>query len=298
MRRLAPLVLLLLLAGSGCSIKRFMIGKLGDALAGSGATYASDDDPELVRDALPFALKLIESLLEQTPDHRGLLLAAASGFTQYAYAFIQQDADQAADHDAAATADLRLRARGLYRRARGYGLRGLAAAHPDFEATLRRDPAAALEAVGPDEVPFLYWTAAAWGASISLAKEDPEQLADLPLVEALGRRAIALDEGYDRGALHEFLITLEASRPGGSLAAAREHFRRAVELSGGERAGPMVALAETVAVQSQDRAQFESLLRQALAVNPDARPEWRLANLVYQRRARWLLGRMDLLFAE
>ena len=298
MRRLAPLVLVILLAGSGCSINRFMIGKLGDALAGSSTTYASDDDPELVRDALPFALKLIESLLEQTPEHRGLLLAAASGFTQYAYAFIQQDADESEGTDAGTSASLRLRARGLYRRARGYGLRGLATAHPDFEAALRRSPAATLEAVGKDEVPLLYWTAAAWGASISLSKDDPDQLADLPLVEALSRRAVALDEGFDRGALHEFLITLEASRPGGSVAAAREHYRRAVDLSKGERAGPMVALAETVAVQTQDRTQFESLLHQALAVNPDTRPEWRLANLTYQRRARWLLGRTDLLFAE
>jgi len=44
--------------------------------------FASDDDPELVREAVPFSLKLIESLLEQSPQHRGLLYAASSGFTQ------------------------------------------------------------------------------------------------------------------------------------------------------------------------------------------------------------------------
>ena len=37
----------------------------------------------------------------------------------------------------------------------------------------------------------------------------------------------------------------------------------------------------------------EALLKRALAVDPDARPEWRLSNLVSQRRARWLLGRED-----
>ena len=126
-------------------------------------------------------------------------------------------------------------------------------------------------------------------------------LADLPLVEALIRRALDREEGYDDGALHEFLITFEGSRSdsmGGSAARAREHFNRAMEISRGLRASPMVALAETVAVRSQDRAEFESLLRKALAVDSDAKPEWRLANLVMQRRARWLLGRADLLFAE
>ncbi len=33
---------------SGCSIKKLAINKLGDALSGSGSTFASDDDPELV----------------------------------------------------------------------------------------------------------------------------------------------------------------------------------------------------------------------------------------------------------
>jgi hypothetical protein len=38
------------------------------------------------------------------------------------------------------------------------------------------------------------------------------------------------------------------------------------------------------------------LLHQALAINPDLKPEWRLANLVMQRRAKWLLSRTDQLF--
>jgi len=39
-------------------------------------------------------------------------------------------------------------------------------------------------------------------------------------------------------------------------------------------------------------------LQQALAVDADGRPEMRLANLVAQRRARWLLARVDDLFLE
>src|SRR5439155_20741076 len=98
---------LTVLALPGCSIKRLAINRLGDALAESGATYASDNDPQLVRDALPFALKLVESPVEQSPRHRGLLLAAAGGFTQYAFAFVEQDADETQDHDVAASAALR-----------------------------------------------------------------------------------------------------------------------------------------------------------------------------------------------
>jgi len=53
-----------------------------------------------------------------------------------------------------------------------------------------------------------------------------------------------------------------------------------------------------VALQKQDKAQFQALLNQALAINPDAAPQSRLENLIAQRRARWLLGRADELFLD
>jgi predicted anti-sigma-YlaC factor YlaD len=59
-----------------------------------------------------------------------------------------------------------------------------------------------------------------------------------------------------------------------------------------------VTFAETVSVGRQDRAEFERLLEQALAVDPDKAPDQRLANLVARRRARWLLARADALFVE
>lgn len=286
---------------TGCSINRFAVNKLGDALAGSGTTFGSDDDPELIAQAVPFSLKLIESLLSSSPEHRGLLLAASSGFTQYAFAFVQQDADRLEDEDVARAAAARDRARRLYLRARDYGLRGLETRHARFAARLRSDSRAAVRAATAEDVPFLYWTAASWGAAISLSKENPEAVADQPLVEALIDRALELDEAFDSGAIHGFLISYELARVGGAgdpVQRSRTHFDRAVQLSGGRMASPYVALAEGVSVSRQDRREFETLLGQALAVDPDARPEWRLANVVMQRRARWLLGRADQLFLD
>ena len=290
-----PGVLLCALLASGCSIKKFAINQLGDALArGAGSTFASDDDPELIRGALPFSLKLIESLLAESPRHPGLLLAASSGFTQYAYAFIQQDADEIEDRDLAAANALHDRARRLYLRARDYGLRGIEVRHPYFGKALRQNPTAALRAARSNDVALLYWTAASWGAAISISKDNPDLVADLPMVEALIDRAVALDETFDHGALHVFLISLETARPGGQgdpAARAKRHFERALELSGQNQVAPLVAYAEAVCVKKQDRTQFKSLLDRALAVNPDAAPQSRLVTLVLQRRARWLPSR-------
>src|SRR5437773_12537341 len=87
--------LMLSFVGSGCSIRRYALNKAADALAQSGASFGSDDDPELIKAAAPFSLKLMESVLAENPRHLGLLSAAAGGFTQYAYAFVQEDADEA-----------------------------------------------------------------------------------------------------------------------------------------------------------------------------------------------------------
>lgn len=284
---------------NGCSIKKMAINKLGDALSGGGTSFSSDDDPELVKAAVPFSLKLIESLLAESPQHEGLLLAAASGFTQYGYAFVNQEADEREDSDLAAATAMRARARRLYLRARGYGLRGLELRHPGITEALRKQPKAAVKGVDAKNVPFLYWTAAAWGAAISVSKDDPALVSDQIIVEALIDRALELDEDFDRGAIHAFLINYEMARQGlqGDPAVrARKHFDRAMELAGGKVASPLVTLAEAVSVEKQDRKEFESLLQRALAINADAAPEFRLLNLVAQRRARWLLGRVDDLF--
>jgi predicted anti-sigma-YlaC factor YlaD len=285
--------------GSGCSIKRMAVNKVGDALAGSGTTFASDDDPELVKAAVPFSLKLMESLLSENPRHQGLLLASCSGFTEYAYAFVQEDADETEDKDLTTAEEMRGRARRLYLRAHNYGLRGLEVRHKGFEKALRSNAKTAVTMATAKDVPLLYWTALSWAAAISLSKDNPDLIAEMPLVEAMMDRALALDEAFDYGAIHAYFITYEMSRPGGTgdpVARSRQHFERALALSGGQQAGPMVSFAEAVSVQKQDLKEFESLLHQALAINPDTKPEWRLANLVMQRRAKWLLARTDQLF--
>ena len=285
----------------GCaSLHHYAANRMSDALAGSGSSYASDDDPDLIRAAAPFSLKLIESLLQETPQHTQLLTAAAGGFTQYAYAFVQQDADELEARDVAAAFALRSRASGLYLRARDYGLRALESRHPHFRSALSAAPQQALASLAPADTPALYWTAVAWAASISLGKDSSSALAELPRVELLVIRLQQLDADYDHGALDTFLISYTMGRPGvrDPGAAAREHFERAVRLSGGQRAGPYVALAENLSVRRQDRAEFLATLHAALAIDPLARPQWRLENHIMQRRARWLLTQADQLFIE
>ncbi|MCU0241560.1 MAG: TRAP transporter TatT component family protein, partial [Vicinamibacteria bacterium] len=242
----------------------------------------------------------IEALLDETPRHKDLLLAAASGFAQYAYGFVQQEADFIEARDLSRATDLRARAKRLYLRGRDYGWRGLEVSLPGFRAELRKDRTTALTRARKAHVPLLYWTALAWFGAINLAKNEAELTADQDLAEALMRRALALDEAYERGVIHDFFIAWEARGPsvGGSFTRAKTHLDRALALSQGRRARPLVAYAEAAAVGEQNRQSFEETLARALAVDPEADPEQRLVNVLIQKRARWLRGRADELFIE
>jgi len=294
-----PLAVAVLLPG--CSVRSMAVNKIGDALAETGSNFAADDDPELVGDAIPFGLKTMEGLLESAPKHKGLLLASASGFVQYAYGWVQMQGDMTEEKDLARATELRERARKLYLRARDYGLRGLEVDFPGLRQALARDPKAALAKTKKEHVPLLYWTAMGWGGAMSLKVNDSEVSVDQPTVEALARRALELDEGWGLGSIHEFFISWEsahASVGSGSMEKAREHYDKAIQFSKGRRAFPYLTYAEGVSVAKQDKAQFREMLEKALAIDVSRPDDQRLANLLAQKRARWQLGRVDELFIE
>lgn len=298
-RGLTKVLALAVVAGmlAGCSLRQMTVNMVGDALAGTGGVYESDNDPELIFDALPFGLKTYESLLAGSPEHPGLLLTAANGFTAYAF-LLQSKADRLDAVDRQQARRLRARARNLYLRGRNYAFQGLAAKHPNFAARLFQDRASPIAETTKEDVPFLYWAGAAWAGALSAAMIDLNLIAELPTAGALVARVLELDESYADGAAHEFFISYEGGRPGGSAEVAREHYRRALELSGGARATVHLALAETVAIQEQNLGEFRNLISAVLAVDPDRTTRFRLVNTIARRRALWLESRIPELFVE
>ena len=288
-------------SSTACSLKKIAANTIASTLAESGTTFTSDDDLQLVGDAIPFALKLQESTLESTPRHQPLLVATCSGFTQYAYAYVETEAEALPSSRRAEIQAARDRALRMYVRARRYCFRAMDVRFGEkTSAALMQNPEAVLAKARAADVPLLYWTAASWGAAIALGIDRPELAIDLPAVRVLAERALALDERWNKGALHELFITLDSlpEALGGNPARAKEHFDKAVEIQKGLAPGPYVSLALGVAVAAQDRAEFERLLEAALAIDPEKDPSSRLVTLVTQKRARLLLDRIDENFAK
>ncbi len=256
---------------------------LADALAAQGAS--PEDDPQLAREAAAFYLKLSESVLRAQPGHRALATSVASGFTQYAYAFVTFEADQLENAQPRRAKALRERAARLYDRAAQHALLALEDESPGLRAALREGRPAPLRA---EQAELAYWAAAAWGGAISLRKGEPERVAELPAVIQLAQQADKLAPQLLDGALASLLGTLEAGRPNGSAAQAATYFARAREMAQGRASS--VPLAEAEALAARDRERFERLLREALAI---AAQHPTLTNAVMRDRAQWLLDTLD-----
>lgn len=277
----------LALAAAGCSPQKMALDRMASALASASSVYETDNDPEFVRLAAPSTLKTIEMLLSQQPNHPGLLLTACSGFTEYSYGFLHvESALRAADP--AVAEELQSRAGRMYDRARGYCLRGLQLRHPSIMlAALQTDPSGVLKAATKDDVPFLYWTGASWGAELAASPSQFVKIAELAPIRALLLRARELDPAWESGAIYEAMIAFDGlpALLGGNPTAARADFDKAMELSGGKSAFARVTYALTLSNQVEKRR----LLQEAAEVDVNSIPTRRLTNLIAQRYAKALL---------
>ena len=288
----ALLLPLLALGLSACAPRQLVLGELADSLANQG--QSAEADPELARDAAAFYLKLSESVLREQPGHLPLAGAVAGGFTQYSYAFVAFEADRLEATDARAAARLRSRAASLYRRGRDHALAALETHRPGLRRQLEGQDI--LPPLAPQHIPVAYWAAAAWGGLISLSKDDPDTVADLPATIRLAQLAWAGNPAYGDGALASLMGSFEAARPGGSRQQAEAYFDEALRLGAGRNAGAFVAKAEGIAQPAGDKAAFLALLEQAMAVRDAPGSPLTLSNAVMRRRAEWLIQTADDLF--
>jgi predicted anti-sigma-YlaC factor YlaD len=284
---------------SSCSINRLAVRTVAGFLSGSGqgTVFTGEEDPELVGDALPFAMKTYESLLQEDPDNAPLALATGRAFVSYAFAFVQAPSDELPPGQVEKQRAAHLRAKKLFLRARAYVLQGLEVRRPGFSVLLNgKDVQAALRLTRKEDADYLYWAATSWMGAFSADPFDFSLLVAVPRAVAMLQQVDAWDGSYGAGAVHEIFISFYGSAPadlGGGEQKARASFQRAVALSRGMRAGPYVALATSVSVKNQDAAEFRDLLSKALAIDVNADLPDRLVNVINQRKARWLLDHVD-----
>ncbi|MDR2363771.1 MAG: TRAP transporter TatT component family protein [Spirochaetaceae bacterium] len=281
---------------SACSINKMAIRAVSNALTGEGSNtvFTGDPDPELVGDALPFAIKMYETLLSSNPGHEGLILTTGSLFIMYANAFIQGPADFLPVTEYEKRLAALERAKKFYLRGADILYGGIDKKYPGFSGASSADGTLEpyLARMKKADVPLLYWTAAGYLSAYSLDPFDLTLGRRVPDLMFLIDRAYALDPDFNNGALDEFYILALSSLPesmGGDKTRAAAHFNRALEKSRGLLAGPYVSYAQAVSIPAQDYDTFKAYLEKALALDVDADPGSRLMNIIAQRKAQSLL---------
>jgi predicted anti-sigma-YlaC factor YlaD len=293
-----------LTALSSCSVNKMATRAVANALTGEGgsAVFTGDADPELVAEALPFAIKLYETLLSLEEDHQGLILATGSLFVMYANAFVQGPAEMLPPEEYLAREQRLERARGLYLRGAEILNAGLEKKHPGWSgASAKGVLPSYIAKLKQEDVSLVYWRSVGLLSAYALNPFDLDLGMRLPELVAVMARAYELDPDFNAGALDDFYVLFYASVPegmGGDPSKVEVHYRRALEKSGGHAAGPYVSYAQAVCVPAQNIDAFRDCLEAALAVDVEQNPANRLVNILSQRKARYLLNQAPDFFAD
>lgn len=275
---------------TGCSVQNQLLRNAGDLL--SKEMSSSEEDLELLMHASAYHLKVSETLLQEIPDHVKLSESVTRGFTQYAFVFLMDEADRKESESIQIASQLRVRAAKMLMRAKSHGLITLSLKYQSLTASLQNTSQSQTLTISPDDVGLAYWTMTSWAGAISLSKDSPDIVADLPQVLKLAQMAWQANPKFDHGALASMMGTLELARPGGKTANAEKYFDLGIEWRK-DQIAPLVSKAENWAVATQDQDTFKKLLNQAIE---NAKDKTDLTNTVMVRRARWLLTETDNLF--
>lgn len=319
--------ILAIVAGMLCisciSVEDIALNTAADMLSsesGGAGIFTQDDDPQLIADALPLALKMYEMVLASRPEHAELQYSTGKNFIMYSNAFIHTPAGMLDDEAYEEQEAMLLRAKKMYLRGRDYIFQSLELRYPGFASALdeKRLDDALLMTQSADDARLLYWCASGWIGAYSCDPFDFEMANKLYIPAAMLLRALELDGEFSRGAVHDIFIQIYASLPSSHISKAAEaapdtagafysryysdlgientaearteyHFKRAIELAEGNNPGTYCTYASAVCVKNQDYRQFRQLLELALEINPGARPEDELIITIYQDKARWLL---------
>lgn len=295
MKRLLLVLLLIIPLLNGCSIQKFAMTKVANILSasGDGTTFTGEEDPQLLKDALPFTMKLYELMLEQNPEHEELLLATGKLFIMYGHVFVKGEAEIMPDSMIDEKQETLKRARSLYLRGQQYIMKALDLRYEGFSKMLESGKVEeALAMTDEDDLEYLYWCGQGWMGAFSATGFDMKLMMVPTMAIPMLEKVLETDPEYDKGGIQDFFVTWYGAAPemiGGNEAKAREHLQRSIEISSNSKAGPYVSLASSVCIRKQDIAEFRELLNKALEIDVNKRLDLRLVNILAQDKARWLL---------
>ena len=290
-----------LLVLSSCSLRTMAVREVSEIISDGLPAFERDDDLILLEDALPANIKLLEAMLESDPENSKVLGLLTQMYASYSFGFVERKLEDPKTEGKSAT---KARLNRLYERGIGYGERALVSLASRCEQGLKvlAELDNCLKQLSKDDVPAMFWYGFNLGAYINQNFNSMSALAQGPKLEKMMQRIIDLDESFTYGSAHLFLMVYFGARPammGGNFEKADQHYNRILEINKDSRFYLAdVFYARYVAVQKQDQAKFEALLKAAkdLDISNTANPRLKLYNSLAKNRAELFLKNTEEFF--
>lgn len=298
MKRLSIIVAASLLFG-GCGMKKMATHVIGSVATDGMVELEGEEDVAFARESSPALIKTLEVLRHGNPGDEKSLVLLSQSYGQYAFGFLEEDLLAFRGNDAEFS-KARTRADLFYKRGRDYGIAALSTRGGMFAAFKSPLPdfKRAVERLGKNAVPALFWTAFNWASYLNLHLDDPSSVIDLPRIQVMIDRVLELDPGFYHGSAHSIKGVIAAMRPkmlGGDPELAQREFKEAIDVTP-HYLMTRVLYAQYYARQMRDVALFKTLLAYVLEADAAILSEQRLANELAKRRARILLSMEKTLF--
>ena len=266
----------------------------------TAAVFMEDNDPELVGDAFPVILKMMDMMAATAPDNSAVRSSAGSMYVMYANVWLQGKGAMLPYEEWETQKELYGRAKKHYRPGYNYIMDSLELKHKGFkDAFASSDYDSAFAGFRKDDAADLYWGGAAVLAGVSTDVLDPDFAADRDGAIKMLFKALELDPDFGNGMLDDIMMQYYASMPegmGGSMEKALYHYKHGVELSGDNLVSIHVSYATAICTKKQSQEgydEFTAVLEEVLERDVESVKENRLANIISQQKAAWLLEHRD-----
>lgn len=294
------------LAAMACSPKPLMVRQIADWVDHGMTAYERDDDWELVEKAFPANIKLLETVLANSPEDRQMLTMLSRMYASYSFGFVETRLDETiylvdpSDSRAKEMALLKDRVNRCYEKGVGYALMALDKSAPGATAAFQKVSTLApyLQNLGSGEVAPLFWYGFNLGAWVNRNLDSVRAVSQAHVARKVMERVLELDPAYNHGGAHLFLLAYFGSRSpilGGSQEKALDHYQQVKTIAGDNYLLPDLFWGRFCLHQQQDREGFIDMM-QRIVDHPAGEDEVALYNAIAGRRAAAYLAAVDTLF--
>lgn len=300
------LLLSILLAVLACSPKPLMVSQVADLVDCGMTAYERDDDWELIEKALPANIKLLETVLANSPDDRQLLTLLSRMYASYTFGFVEtrlEETHYVVDPAVSRVREVALlkdRVSRYYERGVDYALMALEKSVPGAKVAFQQVGTITpyLDKLGGEDVAPLFWYGFNLGAWVNRNLDSVRAMAQAHVAREVMERVLELEPAYNHGGAHLFLLAYFGSRPsmmGGSQDKALVHYQAVKVIAGENFLLADLFYGRFCLHQLQDRKGFIDMMRRIID-HPAGENHLALYNAIAGRRAAAYLAAVDILF--